>query len=123
MYEVSGRRRLRECAQPLQQLWRVGMIAELLQRGNLRAHRHFFAKDLYAFYSRLDQRAPRAFRLKADVQHKVARIGQPMNQVMLYAPSGNHAARRYDDARISRLIDLLRLHRRAVEEQALEFTG
>ena len=62
------------------------MIAELLERGNLRANRERFPRKSSPLCAALDHRSPRARRLKTDEQDQVPWIGQPLSQVMLNAP-------------------------------------
>jgi len=66
MHEVGDFWFLRKSSQPLQQLWRVGVIAELLQRCDLGPHRHKLGEDFDLFGATLNRGAPCSWRLKSD---------------------------------------------------------
>jgi hypothetical protein len=67
----------------------------------------------------LDDGAARARRLKADKDHQVPRIGQPLRQMMQDAAAGHHPARRNNDRRKMALVNLLRLLGGLREREAL----
>ena len=89
------------------------MVAELFQRRDLRAHRNDLAEDLHLARAVLDLAAARSHRLVADEQHKVARVRQALDQVVLDTPAHAHSVGGNDDRREVAVVDLLRLLRRA----------
>src|SRR5271157_3277762 len=91
------------------------MVAELLQRGDLRADGDLLTKDLDCLCTALDSESSRPRRLKADEEHQVSRLRQALHQVMQYASAGDHATGGNDNARIPGFIDLLRLLLRDIE--------
>ena len=84
------------------------MIAELLERRHLRAHGNDLSENLDLGRPVLDLASARAFRLEPDKQHQVLGVRQPLQEMVLYAASHGHAIRGDDDARITRIVDLLR---------------
>ena len=73
------------------------MIAELLERGHLRAYGHDLPENLHLFCAALDLHSARARRLKADEQNQIPGIGQTLRQVMQNASAGRHPAGRNND--------------------------
>src|SRR5207302_4642818 len=66
MNKISGLWLLLEGGKPAQQLFSIGMVAELLQGGYMRTDRHFFREDAHCPGSALDGCAACAWSLKAD---------------------------------------------------------
>src|SRR5579859_7087510 len=64
-----------ECAQPLQQLGWIGMIAELLERGNLGANGNHITEDLHFVGLIFNCETPRPRRLEAD-RSEERRVGK-----------------------------------------------
>ena len=93
MHEVSFAWRTLESVQPLQQFRSVGVIAELFQGRHLRANRNLLTENLHLGGAILDGEPASAWRLEADEQYQVLRVGKPLHQVMQHAPAGNHPAR------------------------------
>src|SRR6185369_14783572 len=83
------------------------MIAELLEGKNLRPDRNHLAEDLHFLGSALNGESARARRLKSDKEHQVSWVRQTQKQVVEDAATGDHSARRDDDAGILDLVDLL----------------
>src|SRR6516165_8369882 len=91
------------------------MIAELFQGSHLSLHGNLLSEYLDFLRAVLDVESSRAGRLKSDEQDEVSRVRQALDQVMQYASAGCHAARRNDDCRVLRLIDLLGIVGREIE--------
>src|SRR5208337_646170 len=123
MDQVGYLGRFVERLQPLQQFRRIRMIAELLQRGYLRAHRNDLSENLDLVRSVLDLTSASAFRLESDKQHQVLVVWQPLQEMVLYAASHGHAVRGDDDARIARIIDLFRLGHGGRKVEAVPVKG
>src|SRR5580698_11500580 len=87
------------------------MIAELLERFDLRADGNHIAEDFHFRRAALNDEAARSRRLKTDKNHRIFRVRQPLRQMVQNTPTGHHATRRNNDASIFRIIDLLRLLR------------
>ena len=99
-------------SEPLQQFVHVGVVAELFEGGDLRAHGNDLAEDLHLARAVLDLAAARAHRLEADEQDEVARVRQALDQVVLDAAALAHSVGGDDDRREVALVDLLGLLRR-----------
>ena len=91
MNQVRGFRFRGECVQPFEKLRRVGVIAELLERGYLGAYWNHLTENLHLRRATFDCEASRAWRLKSNKNDSVLGIRQALNQVMLNASSGDHA--------------------------------
>src|SRR5271157_6445569 len=115
MHQVRLLRGTAKRVQPLQQLRSIRVVAELLQRGDLRADGNLLAKHLHLGRAVLDGESSRTRRLEADEQYQVSRIGEAQHQVVQYASTRDHAAGRDDNARILGIIDLLRVVLRDIE--------
>ena len=76
VHQISRRRPVAKGAQPLQQLRRVRMIAELLQRSDLSANGNGIPENLHFVALVLDGEPARPRRLKADKQHQISWIRQ-----------------------------------------------
>src|SRR5215467_8921307 len=107
--QIRGARLALKCAQPFEKLGRIGMVAKLLERGNLGANRHHLAKNLHLRLATFDPKAPRSRRLEANEDDGVSRVRKSLREMMLNPSTGYHPARRNNDARELRLVDLLRL--------------
>src|SRR5581483_9150457 len=79
---------------------------------------NFFAKDFHGGRPALDRRAPGARGLEADEQHYIPGIGETLSQMMQDAASSGHSARRDDNARKMRRIDLFRLFGRGGKRES-----
>src|SRR5690349_8428645 len=107
MDKICGGGLTSECPQPLQQLGRISVIAELLEGDHLCADRNFFAVDSYHGGTTLDDRTSRSGSLKTDEDHCIARIGEALYEVMQNAAAGHHTAGGHDNAGKMSRIDLL----------------
>src|SRR5215469_1630980 len=85
------------------------MIAELLERSNLGPNGHHLAKNLHLRLAAFDPKAPRSRCLEANKNEGVSRVRKSLREMMLNPSTGHHPARRNNDGRELRLIDLLRL--------------
>ena len=66
MYEVSHSRFFLKSPSPLEQFWRIGMIAKLLEGYDLRANRNEIPENFNFVRATFDGSAARARRLKAN---------------------------------------------------------
>src|SRR5215470_9537237 len=108
-----------KASQPAEQLFRVGMITELLQSSYLRADGHFVRENLHRTGPVLDDIPARARRLKTDEDYLIARIGKPLCQMVQHPSACDHAAGGYDDAGILYLVDLAGIFLLGSEVKAL----
>src|SRR4051812_37007950 len=90
--QICRGRMIAECAQPLQQFRRVGVIAELLERCDLGSNGNVVTKNLDLLSSALDCKSARAGGLKSNKQDEISGIGQALGEVMQNASAGSHAA-------------------------------
>src|SRR5882762_5021422 len=97
MHEVGGRGLLRKRTQPFQQFRRVGMIAELFERGDFGPNGDRLAENAHFGSAVLDRSSPRPRRLESNKDHGISRIGETLHEVMQNASAGHHAAGGYDD--------------------------
>src|SRR3954464_6583716 len=97
------------------------MIAELLENRDLRTDGNHLTEDLHFLCAALDDRTASAGRLESDEEHEIAWIGHALKKVVQNASTGNHAARRDNDAGILHFIDALGFLRRLGEREAFPF--
>ena len=82
MYQKSGLRAGLEGLEPAQQLFSIGVVAELFQRRHARTNGHLFREDAHRLGAAFDDLAPGARRLEADKDHLGAWIREPLHQMM-----------------------------------------
>src|ERR1700752_216598 len=91
VHQVRYLRLSRESTQPGQQLWRIGVVAELFEHGDLRTNLHNVTEDLYFLRAALDGEPARARSLKSNEQHCILWIRQPLREMMKDSPAGRHS--------------------------------
>src|SRR5579871_1244504 len=94
------------------------MVAELLERRDLRANGHKVSVNLYLVRPGLDREAASSGRLEANEQNEIPGIRQSLREMMQDASAGDHAARRDDHRGHHGVIDFLRLLRSRCECEA-----
>src|SRR5215469_12436545 len=99
------------------------MIAELLERGHLGSNRDHLSEDFYLGRTALDCEPSGSRSLEPDEKHRVLRIWQAPDQMMLDASTCDHAARGDDDARKLRVVDFLGVFRSLREGEASPLQG
>src|SRR5579883_977883 len=109
MYQIRDPWRCRERSEPLEKLRGVGVIAKLLECGDLSSNGNNLAKDLHFCRTSLDSCTTRARCLKADKQDKVARVRQALQQMVLDATARYHSTGRNNNAGELAIVDPFRL--------------
>jgi hypothetical protein len=103
MDDEHAARRPGEAAEPADDFALIGVRrhrVDLLDPGR---HVDLTPEHFHSFDAVDERSAPRARRLVAHEQHRVARIGQRPGQVRQHPATRGHAARRHDDGRPGRL--------------------
>ena len=109
MHDEGFPGRALEPAQPAQDLVGIRVRRQHRQAVDLGAHGHIAAMDLDRGGAVQHRRAARSLGLETGEQHRAARIGQVVLQMMDHAPAGGHAAGRHDDLGHGRAVQRLGL--------------
>src|SRR6266699_1327659 len=107
MHEIRDRGLARKSAQPLQQFRRIGVVAELFERGHLRPDGDYLAEYLHFRRAAFYRGAARSRRLESDEDDRILWIRKSLREVMLEASARHHAAGGNNNQREPILIDLL----------------
>src|SRR5437762_10542719 len=123
MHGIRDRGLARKSAQPLQQFRRIGVVAELFERGHLRPDGDYLSEYLHFRRAAFYRGAASSRRLETDEDDRILWIRKSLREVMLNASAGHHAAGGDNDQGKLILVDLLRLLRSGSERDARPTQG